>query len=339
MSSNRAALHGGDFMKSGGGRWATEQMIRALSANQPFTTDMLRVAETLRRDEWKAFDTAIIGAGVQRLRAVADLYAAGLVKNIANGFGKTIFEWETVNDMGPAAMSMDGMAKTDNERLDFDSAGVPLPIIHKDFFLHLRHLAASRNGGTPLDTMQAAMSGRVIAETVEDLLINGTDKVFRGLPIYGYTTYPYRNAINFGNSDQAWADAGKTGEEILTDLLTMLSTAKDDRFYGPYVLYVDSATSFKLEEDFKANSDKTIRQRLLEVEGISSIRTLDMLDDNNVLLIQMTSDVVVMLNGADLQAIQWDVEGGMRINFKAMTIQVPLIRSDIDNRCGIVHMS
>jgi hypothetical protein len=64
-----------------------------------------------------------------------------------------------------------------------------------------------------------------------------------------------------------------------------------------------------------------------------------MLDDNNVLLIQMTSDVVVMLNGADLQAIQWDVEGGMRINFKAMTIQVPLIRSDIDNRCGIVHMS
>jgi hypothetical protein len=216
MSSNRAALHGGDFMKSGGGRWATEQMIRALSANQPFTTDMLRVAETLRRDEWKAFDTAIIGAGVQRLRAVADLYAAGLVKNIANGFGKTIFEWETVNDMGPAAMSMDGMAKTDNERLDFDSAGVPLPIIHKDFFLHLRHLAASRNGGTPLDTMQAAMSGRVIAETVEDLLINGTDKVFRGLPIYGYTTYPYRNAINFGNSDQAWADAGKTGEGILT---------------------------------------------------------------------------------------------------------------------------
>jgi hypothetical protein len=37
--------------------------------------------------------------------------------------------------------------------------------------------------------------------------------------------------------------------------------------------------------------------------------------------------------------VQWDIHGGFQINFKAFTIQVPLIRADAQGRSGIVHMA
>ena len=327
---------GKSFMGSGG-RWASEQMLKALKEGRPFSTDELRTADTLRKDEWKAYDTALVREGVIRLRGVADLVGAGLVKTVANGFGKTVFEWETVTDMDEASVSMDGISRTDNDRQEFDLEGIPLPIIHKDFCLHMRHLAASRERGEPLDTMQAGTAGRVVSEMVEQILFQGTTKKFRGLSLYGYTTHPNRNTSAFGTGG-AWTGA-KTGDQILTDVLTMIAGLEADRFYGPYWLYVGSSSSTKLEEDFKANSDKTIRQRLLEVDRLQRVTVADKMPAGEVVMVQPTMDVVSMVEGAPLQSIQWDVEGGMRVNFKAMTINVPLIRADVDGRSGVFHMS
>ena len=119
----------------------------------------------------------------------------------------------------------------------------------------------------------------------------------------------------------------------------MIAASELDHYYGPWMLYVPRASSTKLDGDFKANSDKSIRSRLLEVSGLRGIQVADFLPADNVLLVQMTSDVVALVQGEPLQTVQWDIEGGFGINFKAFMIQVPLIRSDIDGRSGIVHMS
>lgn len=329
---------GKSFWSNASGKWAGEQMLRALQENRPLNADVLRTCDTLRRDEWVAFDDVLIEESTIRLRGVADLLAAGLIRNVANGMGKTLYQWEKITDMEPAIVSLDGMVQSDNDRIEFDMDSLPLPITHKDFFLNLRTLSASRERGESLDTTQARISGRLVAEKTEDMLFNGASKVYGGYPIYGYTTHPNRVTVVHGTNG-LWTAAAKTGENILADVLEMKRLAEANRMYGPYVLYVSGASNLKLDNDFKANGDMTIRQRLLQLDGLTAIRVSDKLAAGNEVLVQMTPDVVVMVQGERLQTIQWDTHGGFGINFKAFQIMVPLIRADIQNRSGVIHMA
>jgi hypothetical protein len=109
----------------------------------------------------------------------------------------------------------------------------------------------------------------------------------------------------------------------------------DDRCYGPYVLYIPSNWELALDDDYKAESDATVRERLLKISGIADVKVADKLTADYPVLVQMTSDVVRMVNGLAVTTVQWDTEGGMQVNFKVMAIQVPQIRHDQTGRCGI----
>jgi uncharacterized linocin/CFP29 family protein len=337
MENVAVTQSGREIWAGSSGKWAGEQWLKAMKAGKGITAAALRVADTLRKDEWKAFDEALVEEATIRLRGVGDLLNANLTISVANGLGKTMLEYEKVTDMNPAEVSMDGVVRSENDRQEFTLDSIPLPITHKDFTINLRTLSASRERGESLDTTQVRTAGRLIAEETERMLFQG-GKVFQGKTIYGYTTHPNRNTVGFGGAE-AWSATGKSGEEVLVDLLTLIGMAETDRMFGPYWLYVSRNASTKLEEDFKANSDKTIRQRLMEVDGVRAIQTVDQLPADNVVLVQATRDVVVMVNGLNLQTVQWDIEGGFRINFKGFQIMLPLIRADAQGRSGVQHMS
>jgi uncharacterized linocin/CFP29 family protein len=337
MSDAAVTEVGKTFWNGSSGRWAGEQLLKCLQEGKPVSPAALRTLTTLRKDEWVNFDQALVEEATLKLRAVADVLQAGLTVSIANGLGKTIHEYEKVDDMEPAIVSMDGAVRTDSDRQEFSPAYLPLPITHKDFYINLRTLMASRERGESLDTTQIRTAGRLVAEASENMLING-GKTFGGYPIYGYTNHPDVNTATF-QTNGSWDETAKVGADILEDVLTMMQAAEDDRMNGPYWLYCPRNASTKLEDDFKANSDKTIRQRVLEVDGILNLQVLDYLATDYCLLVQATSDVVQMVNGEALQTIQWDIEGGMKINFKAFQIQVPLIKSDAQGRSGIVVMT
>lgn len=322
----------------GGGKWAGAQLLAAVNSGKKITTNVLRTLATLRKDEWVAFDNVLMEEAALRLRAVQDLFTRGLVKPIANGLGKTMLEYETVGEMTEAIMSMTGLVRSDNDRVEFDSNQVPLPITHKDFFLDLRHLEASREKGESLDTLQARLAGRAVSEKIEYTLINGGgNKQYRGKPIYGYLTHPDVNLETWTGGGN-WEQTAKTGAQFLADVMLMKSAANADRFYGPFVIYYSGqgAAATNLDKDYSSNFQGTIRQRLLQVEGISAITALDFLPVGYVVMVQMTPDVVQIVEGEPLQTIQWDIEGGFGINFKAFAILVPLIRSDPGGRSGIV---
>ncbi len=334
MRGMAAAEGGNAFLGGASGRWAGEQLQKALEAGQELSPSALRTNTTLRKDEWKAFDEALVEEGMIRLRGIADLQSAGLTIPIANAMGKTVVEYEKVTDMNPAGVSLSGVDRTEDDSQEFELGTIPLPIIHKDFNLNLRTLAASRTRGEALDTTQARVAARLVSERLEQMLFVG-GPVFGGSSIYGYTTHPDRNQVSF--SGASWLTA--TGEVMLTDTLALIAAAQTDRYYGPYWMYVPSNFSLKLDADFKAASDKTIRQRLLEIDGLTSIKTCDQLTASNVILVQATRDVTALVTGETLQTVQWDVEGGFIIKFKAFSIQVPLIRSDAQNRSGVQHLS
>ena len=314
------------LMKGTSGRWAGEQLLRALSEGRELGPAVLRTADTLRRDEWVAFDEAVIEEGMIRLRGVADLIAAGLTLPIAGAMGKTMVEYEKMADMQDAIVSLSGVDRSEDDRVDFTQDQIPLPITHKDFDLNLRTLIASRTRGEALDTTQARVSSRKVSEMLEYMLYNG-GKTFLGKTIYGYTSHPDRNLLDYATAGETWDAAGKTGEEILTDVRNAKARLEAERFFGPYWLYVPSAASTKLDDDFKSNSDKTIRQRIGEVDGIQKIQVVDQIPAGHVVLTQASRDVVVLVTGQTTTVVQWDIEGGFVIKFKVFAIQVPLLRS------------
>lgn len=299
----------------------------------------LRTNDVLRKDEWEHFDAVLVEIARANLVAVADLFAAGLTFDLPNAMGTTILEWEDVSDMEPAEISMSGVTPGQNDRVIYRTNSLPIPIVHKDFFINVRALNASRKLGQTLDTTQLEVSTRKVAEFNETVLFNGATVVHGGASIFGYTTATNRNT---GSLTGDWALIAQTGEIILADTIAMVAAAKADFMFGPFQMYVPTDYDTKLDEDFKANSDKTIRERLLQLNKISSIKESTDLTGagaGEVLLVQMTRDVVDMVDGMQPTNLQWETHGGMVFNFKVMSIMVPRIKNDQELRSGIVHFT
>lgn len=322
-----------DFVTNRGGNLGGGMVAQRL-LNADFNVNALRTNDTLRKDEWKAYDTAIVSIAKARLIGVADLMSRGLSMKLPNALGVTRVEWETDTDVTPAGVSMSGIQRTQDDRVEFNLTGMPVPIVHKDWTLNVRHLAASRKSGQPLDTMMAEKAGRVVAERIEDMLWNGYTGLGSNNTIYGYRTTPNRNT---GSVTATWTTA--TGAQILADVLAMIQKAQDDHMYGPYILYVPIACMTNMGNDFKSDSDKSILQRIKEVEGISEIKSTANLTGTNVILVQLTNDVVQMIDGIQPTMVQWESHGGMVTHFKILAIMLPRFRNDSENQSGIVHYS
>jgi uncharacterized linocin/CFP29 family protein len=292
---------------------------------------------TLREDEWKQIDEALVPIAKQRLTGIGDLMARGLVYRVPNGLGKTVLEYEDVSDIAPAQMSMDALTRGQKDRLEYSVKYLPLPIIHYDYQLSLRVLEASREKGMPLNVDMAQNAARKVAEFAENMLFNGSsDYTFGGGTIYGYCDAPNRNNVTL---TKAWNDSTKTGEEILADVVKMKQASINAKHFGPWVVYIPTAYETAIDADFKAASDKTVRQRLLELGGIEDVKVSDSLAANNVVLVEMNTNTVRIVEGLPLTNVEWQTEGPFLTQYKVMTIMVPNIRADQAGNSGIVHLA
>jgi len=290
---------------------------------------------TLRKDEWKTLDTAIVKAAKPRLRVVADLRAAGLTYTIPNGMGKTVLQTEAQSDITDAVTSMDGLHQGQADRPVYSLTNLPLPIIHKDFFFSARQVMTSRNGGSPLDTTTAELAARKVAEGAEKLALGvASEYVFGGGTIYGLANFTSRLTKSMTlPTASAW-----TGKTVVTEILQMKQQSMNAYHYGPWVLYTSPSWDQYLDEDYSsAKGDNTVRERIAKIEGIQAVRTADYLTDYQMILVQQTSDVVREVIGMDITTVQWPSQGGMQINFKVMAILVPQVRADHNGKTGIVH--
>lgn len=291
---------------------------------------------TLRKDEWIMLDTAVIKAAKERLKVTADLRAKGLQLNIPNGMAKTVHQHQTQSDISGALVSMDGLTEGERDRPQYDLRNLPLPITHKDFSFSLREVLASRNGGSPVDTTTAELAGRRVAESIEQTVL-GVSNIYAygGGTIYGYANYPYRLTKSLT------APTGSNADVTVNEVLAMIQQAVNNNYYGPFMLYHSRNWGQYMDGDYDTSNrnDTTLRSRLLKIQDITAVEPADYLTGTTLLLVQMTSDVVRLINGMEITTVQWETMGGMQLNFKVMAIQVPQIRSDYSHQCGIVHGS
>ena len=302
-----------------------------------YSTMPIQANATLRRDEWKRLDDAVLGISESRLNGIQDLITNGLTYDIGSGMNSTVLEWHDVSDALSADLTMDGVTRAAGDRPVYMTNYLPLPIIHADYELNARVLAASRNMGNPLDTTLAERAARKVNAKLEEMLFTDTTYAFGGGTIYSYLNHP---DINLVTLSQNWDASGKTGAEILTDCLAVKQASIDAYHYGPWALYIPTAYETTLDDDYDSTTPgTTIRERILKIDGINSIKVVDTLTANTVLLVQMTSDVVRLVRGMGIQNVEWSTEGKMITKYKVMTIQVPQIRSDQEGHSGIVKLA
>jgi len=298
---------------------------------------------TLRRDEWKTLDDALLSVARYRLGGIQDLESLGLVYNLANGMGTTVLEWHTVSGSIKAVMTMDGVNRGLNDRPNYKYHYLPIPIVHADYEISARDLALSRNMGNPLDTTDAEFATRSVYEQLENMLFTDTDYSFGEKDsnsrntIYSYVNYPDRNLVSL---NLEWNDSAKTGKQIVDDVNRMKAALVAKHQYGPYYLYVPTAYDMILDDDYSTlKNDNTIRERIMKIENIKAIKVNDTLEADNVLLVQMTPSTIRLVKGMGIQNLQWGTEGNLIDKHKIMTIQVPQIRSDQEGQCGIAHLA
>lgn len=296
---------------------------------------------TLRRDEWKTLDESVKRVARERLTGVQDLIDNGLVFDLNNAMGTTVLEYHDVDDSLEAEMSMDGISRSNNDRPNFGTNYLPIPIIHVDYQLNLRALSASRNMGNPLDTTLAENAARRVLEKRESLLFTDTKYNFSGGTIYSYLNHPDRNQVTLSaNWDELSATSTQSiGEQIVDDVISMKQSLIAKNQFGPYVVYIPQNYETVMDKDYDTTRGNTIRSRIEALENVQKVKVVDKLPDDNVLMVQMTSETVRLVRGLDIQNVEWKSEGNFVTNYKVMAIQVPQIRSDQNGNCGVAHLA
>ena len=295
---------------------------------------------TLRRDEWKQLDSVLLDVNRYRLGGIQDLIDNGLVLNLGNAMGTTILEWHDVSDAMEADLTMDGVSRSKGDRPVYNHGYLPIPIIHADYEINARVLAASRSLGNGLDITSAERAARKVQEKLEDMLFTNTTYTFGGGTIYSYLNHPDINTLSIS----AWdSGSSKTPGEIVEDVLEMKQAVIDDYHYGPYMLYIPTEYETEIDKDYTdsltSGTTNTIRERILKINGIKGIKVIDTLPANRLVFVQMTPDVVRLVRGLPLQNVEWQTEGNMVHKYKVLTIQVPQIRSDHNNRSGVLYVT
>lgn len=303
---------------------------------------------TLQRDEWKQLDTEVTRTARSVLNGVADLDTASLTYTLGNPMGTTVLETRDTKDFGAAQMDMDGIYRGNNDRPVFSYNYLPIPIIHCDFEINARELAASRRNGSNLDTTQAEMAAYNVAAKLESILFTNEQYSFgekdaRGRnSIYSYISHPDRNLYSLGT---AWdsldfdSQTSSGGQTIVDTVNRMIQVLVNKHLPGPYTLYYPTGYNLVMNNDYNGYKNVTVMEKLKTLTGLTSVKMVDTLPTNNILLVQMNRRTVRLVKGIPIQTVQWKEEGNFVTKYKVFTIQVPQVRSDLNGECGIVHAS
>jgi uncharacterized linocin/CFP29 family protein len=272
---------------------------------------------TLREDSTREIDEALVRVARRDLRAVAAIRS--LRKNLTKGIGATTYEYDKITPVGEATQGMSILNLGDRDLVTFSRTAIPVPVTASQFRMDARQLASGRGMGESVDLTNIEEHTRSVSEKLEDTLINGSSVVLGANTLPGFTNFSCRQAITF--SDSAWSSlTPATFTSTVTDVLAARTALRDDGFTGPYVLAIPPNFDGVMDEDFKAESDRTVRERLMAIDGVERIEVWPALVDSNVLLVQLTRSVVEMPVGQDITVVTWDEYGGLATNWAIIAV-------------------
>jgi uncharacterized linocin/CFP29 family protein len=296
-----------------------ELSIASLRALSPFEENAQRI-----------IDQTVVRVGLNRLVIAGDLLAMGLTYPVQNPMSVMEIQWEQISKTGGAQRTMSPSARGEFQLPNRRPKRLPLYLTTDDFSIGIRSFQMSQRIGAAIDTSLVEEATRRVNEAIEDATINGAGQVD------GYTTPGILNApnANVQTLTANWNIA--TGDQIFSDVQSMIGKLQADFKFGPYGLYMGTTVGNAIDKDFKALGTLTVRQRLLQIPSLVSIKTADQMPANTVVLIQLTSEVIDMVTGLAPTVVPWTSIDGFTLFWMVMAIMVPRVRDDYDGNSGIV---
>lgn len=294
----------------------------------------MRHLAPLPKDAQELIDRAVVQVGLDRLVVVADLMAEGLTFPIADPLSVMEVTWESEAQIGHAIRTMQPSARGERQLPDRKIERIPIYATIDDFSFDSRLLRASQRAGTPIDVSMVSQATRRVNESIEDAMLNGAGITVTGNDAPGLINH---TGVNTDTLTASWTTA--TGAQMLDDVLSMADVLRTVNRFGPYNLYIPTDYGNALNDDFKAESDKTIRQRLQELEYGGRnlrIRTADFMPADTVVMMQMTSDIADIITGQPPTAVSWQDGPGWQRFFAILAFMVPRIKVDYEGNSGVV---
>lgn len=291
-----------------------------------------------------AIDSAVVSIGRQRLQFIEELRREGLVYNLPNAMSIPFLENNYAGaDVQAPQRVMNPEARGEDQLPSITAGRLPIYITKDQFSLGIRELGMSRRIGMPLDTTLIGMKTRGLNEAIEDAGVNGATTLDgQALVVGGYAAPGLLTAPNANTkvlTASAWTGSTPVGATVMAEINAMFAQLYGDFKRGPFTLFVPSGVDFALNIDFKANGNDSIRTRLQQMTtGGRPLRivTLDMLPSTKVVLAQMTSDVMDLVDGFGPTVVPYTSATGFTFHNIIMAIQVPRFRSDSAGNSGIV---
>lgn len=300
----------------------------------------MMVNSLLRREEWDRLDSRIMQAVLQPLNLTRVLIQRGLTTTLGS-IGVLQASYTRVGEMTAATASLRGHASTEKDLVDSDIKAIPVPIIAKEFEMDIRMLESSRMMGNALDVTNGAAAGRVVAEKVEDMVINGDTSVnLNGQTIYGLTNHPDRNtdtAANYGGGD--WG----TISNVTPTIAGAIGALQADGFYGPYGIFAHTVQYNQASLAFFTDGTvSTPRSRTMLMPQIEFFEPSAQLDAGEVIVLHLSEEVIEIAYVDaywPITNLEWTSGDGMQLMFKVMTVATPLVKSSYGAKSGIVHIT
>jgi len=307
--------------------FATNDKGRVLTVN----SDGMVRNSLLRKDEWEELDAAVVMAASERLNAIQRLQDLGLVKPLGS-IGILTSQWNIGSQMTRATVNLTGQSADDRDLQDYNLKGVPVPVIHKSFAIGERTLEASRRLGEGIDVTNAYEASRVVAEELERMFFSGYDE----LSLNQDTIYGVTNESNVVTESTS-KDFG-TISNVIDKFQLMLSGLASDNYFGPFEAWVYKTQYTELTTQFYTDgSGESAYDRMLRIPEIRAIHPADYLSAGEVVLVQMTPNVIDLALHELNMVVEWASGDGLTHNFKVMSIAVPRVKSDYGSHSGICY--
>ena len=183
------------------------------------------------------------------------------IRNIGQGGGAMVYRHYDEEDPSEAQISMTGKGQSDDhpEKTAHD---INIPVIHKEFFLNWRDIAASRRVGPSVLDDSIRTATRMVAEAEDRLLLSGECTGWAALGLEGLFTATGRTN---NAASGAWPGAA------VADVNVARAALQAAGFVGIEPLMIGPPALIKCLDNILANTGMTYRQFLLKNELVSGI--------------------------------------------------------------------
>ncbi len=317
-------------------------MIKSQNALPTTNLQDLRTNASLQKDEWEQIDEEAVRISQKVRTVMSDIMDAGLSVD-AGGLGTLEWTYDALEGFDTeAAIDAEVVTAKQNDDVVYHPITTPIPMIGQTFELNARRLEASRTNGRALDTTGVAECARLVNNKAEDLIVNGTSQNFNGNSIEGFTNHSDKLSVTLDND---WVSSGEINSSATpkSDVLEMVDALYQKGLTGPYHLYYPLHYDQVMRDDYKSESERTFRERLLDIEGVENLSGTAALADNTVVLVQMDSSTIELAMAEDITNIEWSREGGMVTEYMTMMAFAPIVKTRYDEDgnafAGVVELS